>query len=138
MSWGEENYQYNEATMGYPSDFTGVSFKYRGFSNPTLVGFMESHDKERLMYKNITYGNSTDNYDIKDFNNSLDRMKAAGALFFTIPGPKMIWQFGELGYENSINTCEDGTLISNCKLSPKISAFKLGMDQDNELSLIHI
>ncbi len=132
MSWGEENYQYNEATMGYPSDFTGVSFKSRGFSNPTLVGFMESHDKERLMYKNITYGNSTDNYDIKDFNNSLDRMKAAGALFFTIPGPKMIWQFGELGYENSINTCEDGTLNSNCKLSPKISAFKLGMDQDNE------
>tara|TARA_B100000927_G_scaffold138174_1_gene111468 strand:- start:319 stop:3117 length:2799 start_codon:yes stop_codon:yes gene_type:complete len=132
MTWGEENYQYNEATMGYPSDFNGISYKSRGFSNPTLVGFMESHDKERLMYKNITYGNSTTEYDIKNFNNSLARMKAAAALFLTVPGPKMIWQFGELGYEKSINTCEDGTVRSDCKLSPKPSAFKLDMDQDTE------
>ena len=132
MTWGEENYQYNEATMGYPSDFSGVSYKSRGFSNPTLVGFMESHDKERLMYKNITYGNSTTEYDIKNFNNSLGRMKAAAALFLTVPGPKMIWQFGELGYEKSINTCEDGTVRSDCKLSPKTSAFELDMDQDTE------
>ena len=27
----------------------------------------------------------------------------AGALFFTIPGPKMIWQFGEMGYDVSID-----------------------------------
>ena len=27
----------------------------------------------------------------------------AGAFYFTIPGPKMIWQFGELGYDISIN-----------------------------------
>ena len=132
MSWGEETYQYNEASMGYPSDFSGISHKSRGFSRPTLVGFMESHDKERLMYKNITYGNSNDMYDVKDFNNSLDRMKAAGALFFTIPGPKMIWQFGELGYEKSINTCEDGTVNSDCKLSQKISAFQLNMHEDTE------
>ena len=132
MSWGEETYQYNEATMGYPSDFSGVSHKSRGFSRATLVGFMESHDKERLMYKNIKHGNSNDMYDVKDFNNSLDRMKAAGALFFTIPGPKMIWQFGELGYEKSINTCEDGTVNSDCKLSQKISAFQLNMHEDTE------
>jgi hypothetical protein len=30
-------------------------------------------------------------------------MKMAAATFFTIPGPKMIWQFGELGYDVSIN-----------------------------------
>ena len=89
MSWGEENYNYNEATMGYPSDFKGINYKSRGFSEPTLVGFMESHDKERLMYKNIIYGNSSENYDVKDFNNSLNRMKAAGSLFLTVPGPKL-------------------------------------------------
>ena len=131
MSWGEENYQYNEATMGYPSDFNGISHKGRGFPNPTLVGFMESHDKERLMYKNITYGNSSVGYDIKNFDTALDRMKAAGALFLTVPGPKMIWQFGELGFENSINTCEDGTVSENCKLSKKKSAFELGMQNDS-------
>lgn len=27
----------------------------------------------------------------------------AAAFFFAIPGPKMIWQFGELGYDKSIN-----------------------------------
>lgn len=132
MSWGEENYHYNEATMGYPSDFKGVSYKIRGFSKPTLIGFMESHDKERLMYKNIIYGNSSENYDVKDFNNSLGRMKAAGSLFLTVPGPKMIWQFGELGYELSINTCEDGSIDGDCKLSPKKSAFTLGMDKDKD------
>ena len=131
MSWGEENYQYNEATMGYPSDFNGISHKGRGFPNPTLVGFMESHDKERLMYKNITYGNSSEGYDIKNFDTALDRMKAAGALFLTVPGPKMIWQFGELGFENSINTCEDGTVSESCKLSKKKSAFELGMQNDS-------
>ena len=131
MSWGEENYQYNEATMGYPSDFNGISHKGRGFPNPTLVGFMESHDKERLMYKNITYGNSNEGYDIKNFDTALDRMKSAGALFLTVPGPKMIWQFGELGFENSINTCEDGTVSESCKLSKKKSAFELGMQNDS-------
>ena len=46
LTWGEENYNYNEATMGYTSDFSGISYKKRGFKNPTLVGFMESHDKK--------------------------------------------------------------------------------------------
>ncbi len=138
MSWGEENYQYNEATMGYPSDFNGISHKGRGFPNPTLVGFMESHDKERLMYKNLTYGNSDESYDIKNFDTSLDRMKAAGALFLTVPGPKMIWQFGELGFENSINTCEDGSISESCKLSRKKSAFELGMQNDaNRIKLFN-
>ncbi len=30
-------------------------------------------------------------------------MELAGAFYFTVPGPKMIWQFGELGYDISIN-----------------------------------
>jgi len=38
-----------------------------------------------------------------------------------IPGPKMIWQFGELGYDFSINTCSDGVTVdaNNCRLSTK-------------------
>ena len=53
-------------------DFSGISYKKRGFKNPTLVGFMESHDKERLMYKNLEYGNSSGSYDIKYFDNAID------------------------------------------------------------------
>jgi hypothetical protein len=42
-----------------------------------------------------------------------------GAFLFTIPGPKMLWQFGEMGYDLSINRCEDGSVSDNCRLSPK-------------------
>jgi hypothetical protein len=43
----------------------------------------------------------------------------AAAFFLTLPGPKMIWQFGELGYDKSINLCEDGSINDACRLSPK-------------------
>jgi hypothetical protein len=80
---------------------------------------MESHDEERLMFKNLTYGNSSGNYNIKDIRVALNRMKLAGAFFFTIPGPKMIWQFGELAYDSSINFCQNGTISGNCRTDPK-------------------
>ena len=34
---------------------------------------------------------------------SLKREELAAAFLFSIPGPKMIWQFGELGYDISID-----------------------------------
>lgn len=122
MMWGNMNYNYNEATMGWipNSNFSGISYKSRGFSEPNLVGYMESHDEERLMYKNLEFGNSTgSDYDVKDLNTALKRNGMAAAFFLTVPGPKMIWEFGELGYDFSINRCEDGTISENCRLSPK-------------------
>lgn len=107
MLWGNLNHSYNEATMAYHDDnisnFSGISYKNRGWSDPHLVGYMESHDEERLMYKNLEYGNASGDYDIKEENTALARMELAGAFFFTVPGPKMIWQFGELAYDYSIN-----------------------------------
>lgn len=110
MIWGNSNYNYNEATMGYTStsDFSWVSYKTRGWTNPNLVGYMESHDEERLMYKNETYGNSTNPiYNVKYIPTGLARNELAALFFFTVPGPKMIWQFGELGYDISINLNDD-------------------------------
>jgi len=104
--WGNSNYNYNQATMGYvsSSDFSWISYKNRGFTNPAgVMGYMESHDEERLMYKNEQYGNSSGSYNVKDIPTALKRMELAGNFFFTIPGPKMIWQFGELGYDYSID-----------------------------------
>lgn len=105
MLWGNMNYGYNEATMGWisTSNFNGVSYKQRGWNSPNLVGYMESHDEERLMYKNFMYGNVSGTYSIKDLATGLNRMKLAAAFFFTVPGPKMVWQFGERGYDVSIN-----------------------------------
>ena len=107
MVWGNNNHNYNEATMGYnesgKSNFSRISYKSHGFTKPNLVGYMESHDEERLMYKNLTYGNSNASYNIKEITTALNRIKLAAAFFLTVPGPKMIWQFGELGYDFSID-----------------------------------
>lgn len=106
MVWGNSNYNYNEGTMGYTesgkSDFGWISYQERDFQAPHVVGYMESHDEERLQFRNISYGNSLSGYNIQDSATGLARLELAATFFYTIPGPKMIWQFGELGYDYSI------------------------------------
>ena len=83
------NYNYNEATMGYNkpghSDLSSAYYINRNWPKPSLVTYMESHDEERLMYKNEQYGNSSGNYNIKNIAVGLNRMKEASAFFFLIP-----------------------------------------------------
>jgi 1,4-alpha-glucan branching enzyme len=121
MLWGNMNHDYNEATMGYTSNLYWGAYTNRGWSEPHLVTYMESHDEERLMYKNQRWGNSNETYNVKDLNTALFRMETAAAFFFTIPGPKMMFQWGELGDDYSINRCTDGTVDDNggCRLDPK-------------------
>lgn len=107
MLWGKMTDPYNEATMGYhtggKSDLSGGYFKSRDWSVPNLITYMESHDEQRMMFKNLMFANNRDGYDIRQMPVALDRQKMAGAFFFTVPGPKMLWQFGELGYEVDID-----------------------------------
>jgi glycosidase len=105
MLWGNGNHNYCEASMGYlgSSDLSGVNSASRGWSWRHLVGYMESHDEERMMYRNKEYGNSSGTYLIKLEDTGLDRVELAAVFFLSIPGPKMIWQFGELGYSYSID-----------------------------------
>ncbi len=103
MLWSNVWTQYQEASMGYlgNSNFSGGIHTTRGWTNPHLVGFMESHDEERIMYKNTKYGNSSGAYNIKEPATALKRAEMNAVFLLTIPGPKMIWQFGELGYDFS-------------------------------------
>jgi 1,4-alpha-glucan branching enzyme len=119
MLWGNINHEYSEAAMGYPSDLSWASYKKRGWAEPNLVSYSCSHDEERLMFKNIQYGNSNGSYNTKDLNTGLARVEAANLFLYAIPGPKMIWQFDEVGYDYSINTCEDGTIDPDCRVAPK-------------------
>jgi 1,4-alpha-glucan branching enzyme len=121
LLWGNNTTQWQEAAMGYTatSNFEGNIHSVRNWSNPHLIGYMESHDEERLMYKNLQFGNASGSYSTKDLNTALKRMEQAAAFFFNIPGPKMMWQFGELGYDYSINHCPDGTVNTNCRLANK-------------------
>lgn len=106
MLWSKAQEQFKQATMGYQSNSDWgwqMSYQTKGWNLPRAVGYMESHDEDRLMFENVTYGNgSNPDYNCADTTTALYRMQAAAAMFTLVPGPKMIWQFGELGYDISI------------------------------------
>lgn len=104
MLWNNVHHNYKQAALGYnSSDFSSVYYGSRNFNDPHLIGYMESHDEQRLMYENINFGNSSGNYDIKTEATALDRIALVNTFFFTIPGPKLFWQFAELGYDIDID-----------------------------------
>ncbi len=112
-----------QAMMGYnfnnDSDFKGLDFMERGWSNPNLIGFNESHDEERLVYAALESGNSDGAYTVRDKATALSRMGMCHTFLTLFPGPKIGYQFGELGYDFSINRCVDGTNHPDCRLAPK-------------------
>ncbi len=123
LLWGNSNYNFNQASMGFSTnndwDFSRAIASNRGWGTANLVTYAESHDEERLMYKNINYGNINGSYSVKDTTTALKRQEAVAAFLTMIPGPKMIWQMGELGYDYSINTCSNLTISTNCRLDEK-------------------
>ena len=127
MMWGKMTDNYNELSLGYQANISGMTSASRGFNAHRLIGYAESHDEERLMYKNLQYGNSTNAaHNVKTLDIALSRMSAIGAVSLLVPGPKMIWHFGELGMEKSIYTCNNGTVntssdatAGDCKLDTK-------------------
>ncbi|MEA1875998.1 MAG: alpha-amylase family glycosyl hydrolase [Bacteroidota bacterium] len=108
MIWGNMNHSYRIAVKGYlgggASDLSWISYQERGWSAPNLVGYMESHDEERLMVSAIEEGNSQNaSHNVQELEIALKRMETSASFFIPIPGPKMIWMFGELGYDYSID-----------------------------------
>lgn len=119
LLWGNLNYDYNESIMGYASDLSWGVYRERNWNSPNLVTYMESHDEERLVYKTLQFGNSSGNYNTKNLETAIRRVGLASAFFYTLPGPKMLWQFGELGYDFSINRCPNGSINNDCRIDPK-------------------
>ncbi len=124
MPWGDMNYNFNQATMGYAtssSDLSGAlptTYSSAAWNQPYKVVYQESHDEERLQYRNEQYANSSGSYNIKDTATGLKRNAMATAFWAMMPGPKMMWQFGELGYDYPIGLCSNGT-VSSCNTDPK-------------------
>jgi hypothetical protein len=121
MLWGNAATNFQEAAMGFlgNSNFDHLLYNARGWSKPHLFGYMESHDEERMMYKNLNFGNSSGSYNTRDLTTALKRMEMSASYLLNMPGPKLIWEFGELGYDFSINRCIDGSINNNCRLDPK-------------------
>jgi len=100
MLWNNMNEPYNQVAMGFEegSDISGTYYANRGLDNPNYMTYMESHDEQWLMRRNKLFGNSSGDYSVQDLQTALNRQKLVGAFFFPVPGPRMMWQFGELGY----------------------------------------
>lgn len=122
MVWGNAVHQATEAAMGFvnTSDFGwGVDYIKRGMPANSVIAYASSHDEERMGYKSKMYGNAFGGYNIKTENTYLKRNALTYAFVHLVPGPKMIWQFDELGYDYSINWCKDGTISDACRLVEK-------------------
>ncbi|MEY5069573.1 MAG: hypothetical protein RLZ47_1435 [Bacteroidota bacterium] len=106
MLWNNLNHAYSEAAKGFTANFNRALSGTHGFTSAhqdKLITYMESHDEERMMYRMLQSGNVLGSYNIKQLNTALKRKEMAAAFLFAIPGPKMLWQFGELGYEVNID-----------------------------------
>lgn len=98
--WRNINYEYGQAAQGTGNgNFGGLWTGSNGMTFGAYVGFMESHDEERNAYRQKAYGADGVKGNLEAMMN---RLGLNAAFFLTVPGPKMIWQFGELGYDISI------------------------------------
>ncbi len=136
LLWAKMTNEFNQSSMGYTnnSDFgrayhTARWSSFGGNNVPLLMAYAESHDEERLFHRNRRFSNQAGNSTPPWFHNPGDvltsagarRMQQVAAFLFTIPGPKMLWQFGEYGYDASINMCENYTTPANdgCRTARK-------------------
>lgn len=94
MLWGNLHGTYTQNIQGNAQNIDWIYHETRGWNDPHLVGYMESHDEERQMIAASSGRTLTE---------GLERMKLAHTFMMMVPGPKMFWQFGELGYDVSIN-----------------------------------
>lgn len=106
MLWGNVCHEYQDATMGFSSatNFSPAYHGNRGWTQPGLITYLESHDEERVAFKNQVFGNNAlSSYNVRTLPVSMQRMELTTLFGHLIPGPKMMWQFQELGYDVSIN-----------------------------------
>ncbi|NPV35940.1 MAG: T9SS type A sorting domain-containing protein [Bacteroidales bacterium] len=104
LLWSGMHDQYKQVGIGWTEN-SNLSWAYhgnRGFTYPNLVDYMENHDEERIMAEALQWGNTAAGYNLKDTLTAVKHQQQATALFMGIPGPKMVWQFAEMGYDYSI------------------------------------
>ncbi|SCY42728.1 Por secretion system C-terminal sorting domain-containing protein [Nonlabens sp. Hel1_33_55] len=106
MMWGKMTTEYKQNSLGYSdnSNLFRSYFTSRNFDDQHLVSYAESHDEQRIMFETLNFGNpDNSSYNIRSLPIALDRQEALAAVQYSIPGPKMLWQFGELGYDIDID-----------------------------------
>lgn len=114
MQWRKMTDPYANLLKGYYADLSGVA----DATTNRFIGYAESHDEERVGYKAFNEAGQTQG----NLAKILQRFPAMGAVHLLVPGPKMIWHFGDLGNTASLWTCNNGVVSysgPDCKLDTK-------------------
>lgn len=121
MCWSNYCAAYEQTAMGWLKD--GDDFS--GANTKGWVSYCESHDEERCFYKAKAYGNGTVKTSETD---RLARVPLNVAFNVMLQGPKMLWQFEELGYDYSILSNSTGG--TGDRVDPKPVPESLGWYED--------
>lgn len=111
---------YSQLAMGWLKDGDAINDANRD----GYVSYAESHDEERNYYKAKTWGNGNiaTNETVR-----LNRVPLTMAFCMLLNGPHMLYQYGELGYDYSINSAADNNEIkSGNRCSPKVKPESMG------------
>lgn len=108
MLWGNFNHQFREMAKGSSENFGWMHHRARDWNDPHVVAYMESHDEERLMWDALNFGATNGQVSLRELEHAVDRIQMLTTFFFSVPGAKMLWQFGEFGYDEELNNDRTG------------------------------
>lgn len=104
--WRKMNGPYIKTAEGNGnSGEANLSGSYDGQYPLGWVVYMESHDEERMAYKQEHYGQGSVATSLKA---KMENLALNAVCLLGVPGPKMIWQMGELGYNYNKWCTPDG------------------------------
>lgn len=125
LNWANINNAGCQFAMGYSSD-SNLNRMWAKDDSRTLgstVSYLESHDEQRLAYKQSQWGISG----VKgNAVTSCQRLGAAAAQMILVPGSHMIWQFSEMGNAQSTKNSNGSNNVD-----PKIVNWNLLNDPNN-------
>ncbi len=114
--WANVNNNSCQFAMGYASDASLVRFYSPKDSNRTwgsTISYAESHDEERMAYKQTQWGATG----VKgDTQMSMRRLGSVAAQMLMCPGSHMIWQFQELGADQTTKDSSGSNNTGNKKV----------------------
>ena len=106
-NWANVNHQSGQYAMGWEDDSSLNRFYAPDDARlwGSTVSYAESHDEERVAYMMKQYGNGT----LKsNLNNQMLRLGSLAAQMLLAPGAHMIWQFEELGNDQTTKKADGG------------------------------
>lgn len=111
-NWSNINYNSCQYAMGYTTDagLQGFYAPRYGSTWGSTVSYAESHDEERMAYKQKQWGA----VGVKgNTAMSMRRLGAVAAQMLVSPGSHMIWQFSEFGADQTTKDANGGNNTNN-------------------------